>query len=311
VLPPLVVSWAVFAQVVSFRGPLLWVVVGSAITWVVVGALLSAHRVVPAMLAGMSGTLLLAGAADWAGGTTSGPLARSTLLAAGLVVAALILAFSPVPHLSLAPMLALLCAALALGAAGSAMVWIGAWVIAAACSLVILGPEGPRLLGRPWMVAGVGGNWAPPRIVAAAPAVAMPPPVPAPESVAVAPSAVPPTSGAVNAGDIDVTIAPASVRTVAPPQPGPSSWVIWLVLGICMVALCLLLLAALLLAWSLGRRALAWAHWKLLGRRVSSGPPEARVIGPGRGLGSSWHESGARWRHGRHPMPAPPFDAAG
>jgi len=310
-LPTLVVGWAVFAQVVSFRGLVTWVVLGSLGVWLLVGALLSAGRVWRAMAIGMPATVLLALAADRLGGATSGPLARSTLLVVGLVVAAQLLAFSRVPALSLLPMLAMLACGLALGAAGSAFAWIGAWVVAAACSLLILGPYGSNmlaarerlrslatlialvgvaavlvasiasaLLGRPWMVAGVEANWqGPPAVVAtadnppvveAAPAMADAPPLAdlaAEASPVIAPSAA------------TAAIVPAATRTVAPPPPALPSWVLWFALAVAVLGLWLVLMAGLLLAWFVGRRLVAWGRWRLLRLRLSSGTPEARVIG--------------------------------
>lgn len=328
-VPMLVVGWAVFAQVVSFRGLLAWVMLGSALTWLVVGALLTAHRRLLGMAVGMLGTTLLALAADRVGGSTSGPLARSTLIAAGLVVAALLLAFTRVPALSLLPMLGMLGCGLALGAAGSAVAWIGAWVVAAACSLVILGPYGSALLaerdrlrtlaglvagvgiaavmvavvasvmlGQPWMVAGVEANWqAPPALVAQSePDVPLPPPASASTSSSASTSPSGLRSETAPAAPTSV-IVPASNRSVAPPPAAPPPWLLWAALVVAVLALWSLLLGLLLLAWFLGRRLVATARWGWLRVQLGSGSPEARVIG-------AWTWTRLRLARNGQPLPA-------
>ena len=147
-LPTLLVCCAVLAEVVSLRGLLLGVVAGSVGLWAVVGALLTAgHRWI-GWLVGFVGTGVVALAADRLGGSTSGPLARSSLLACGLVVAALLLARTAWPMLLLLPMLGLLGSAVALGSGKDALLWCGTWSVAAGMTLVMLGPYGSVLLSH-------------------------------------------------------------------------------------------------------------------------------------------------------------------
>jgi len=309
-LPTLLVCCAVLAEVVSLRGLLLGVVAGSVGLWAVVGALLTAgHRWI-GWLVGFVGTGVVALAADRLGGSTSGPLARSSLLACGLVVAALLLARTAWPMLLLLPMLGLLGSAVALGSGKDALLWCGTWSVAAGMTLVMLGPYGSVLLshrqrliplltallcvglgataagvaatavlGQPWQMRHTDGGVD----LRALPA--------APVALLLAPLAdtsrpLPP---------------PADTGTTAPPpSPPPSMWRV-LLAGLLWALVLWLLVWALLTA---GRFLVRWgaarALWLGERRRLRQGSNRARVIG-------AW--TWARLRLARAGVPPPRWTA--
>ncbi len=140
VLPTLVINWAVFAQIVSFQGLFLWVAATSLACWFVVSVALNGHRRLLAWITAVGLPLVFAVMAEFIGGTSSGSIARAAFVTCGLTAAAALIAVTRYARLALIPMIMLLVCALALGAAGNAIAWVGAWVVAAGFSLVILGP---------------------------------------------------------------------------------------------------------------------------------------------------------------------------
>jgi hypothetical protein len=275
-LPTLIVSWAALAQVLSFRGVVIWAGGCSLLVLLAMRALLLARRPVPAMLAGVVLTLAFAYLADAYGGSTSGPLARATLLACGLTAAATAIAFTRYPLLLLAPSLALLGSGLALGAAGSAGVWVGLWSVAAAVTAALLGPYRKRDLAAParlvpfaLLIAGAG-------LVAVAALVIASPLLSTPWTI--------PGAGANRSGDSVPAAAaeqpppPADSAAEAPAQAvAPAESIVPTVIQWALIAL--LVVLAVLLTWLLARRIFAWIRWRSLRRRLSRGTPEQRVIG--------------------------------
>ncbi|MDP2287932.1 MAG: hypothetical protein Q8M73_05140 [Actinomycetota bacterium] len=146
VLPTLVINWAVFAQIVSFQGLVLWVAATSLLCWFMVSAVMAIPRRVLAWVIALGLPPILAAAAEFFGGTNSGSIARASFVACGLTTAAALIASTRYARLVLVPMTLLLVCALALGAAGNAIAWVGAWVVAAGFTLVILGPYGEHEL---------------------------------------------------------------------------------------------------------------------------------------------------------------------
>lgn len=140
VLPTLAINFAVFAQILSFQGLVLWVVSTSIVSWFVVSVCLKSHRRTFAWIAGLLMPLAFAALAEFIGGTSSGSIARAAFLSCGLTSAAAIMGVTHYSRLLLVPMTFLLVSALALGATGNAVAWVGAWVVAAGFSLMILGP---------------------------------------------------------------------------------------------------------------------------------------------------------------------------
>lgn len=283
-LPTLIVSWAVLAHVLSFRGLVIWVVAGSLLTWLATAALLSAGRVGLGLAAGAGLTLLIAWLAESLGGTTSGPITRATLLCAGLAVAATVLALGPAPRLALTAMLALLGATLGLGASGAALAWTGAWVVAAGAMLVIIGPyqaadlrTRTRLLTmlallvtsavsavfvaltvataltQPWTIPG--------HALATLPDTGPLPPAPGPPVELTGPLPPAPT---------------LEQRVPAVPESAVIAQVLnWLVIILAATLLIALLALLILLAY----RTIMAMRWALLHRRLRNGTPEQRTIG--------------------------------
>ena len=293
-LPTLAVGWACFAQVLSFRGVAIWVAGGSLLVLLVMRLILGAGRVVLGLLSGVALTLVFAFLADTYGGTTSGPLARATLLACGLTAASVAFSFTRYRLLLLVPTFALLGSALGLGAAGRSGVWVGLWVVAAAVTAAMLGPYRERnlaararlmpfalliacsglvaiialVIASPMLVAPRtipgGGGGATPSAVALAPVALLPPPVLAapPPIVAAPPVSQPP------------------IVSPAPPPPEASASIISTIIQwVLLILLALLLLLLLLLAWLLVRRLSSWIRWRALRWRLSRGTPEQRVVG--------------------------------
>ena len=293
-LPTLAVGWACFAQVLSFRGVAIWVAGGSLLVLLVMRMILGVGRVVLGLLSGVALTLVFAFLADTYGGTTSGPLARATLLACGLTAASVAFSFTRYRLLLLVPTFALLGSALGLGAAGRSGVWVGLWVVAAAVTAAMLGPyrerdlaaRGRRLpfalliacsglvaivalvftspmLVAPWTIPG-GGGGATPSAVALAPVAPLPPVVlAAPSSIVTAPP-----------------VSQPPIVSPAPPPPEASASIISTIIQwVLLILLALLLLLLLLLAWLLVRRLSSWIRWRALRWRLSRGTPEQRVVG--------------------------------
>ena len=293
-LPTLAVGWACFAQVLSFRGVAIWVAGGSLLVLLVMRLILGAGRVVLGLLSGVALTLVFAFLADTYGGTTSGPLARATLLACGLTAASVAFSFTRYRLLLLVPTFALLGSALGLGAAGRSGVWVGLWVVAAAVTAAMLGPYRERdlaararlvpfalliacsglvaivslviaspMLVAPWTIPGGGGGATPS-------AVALPPVALLPPEVLAAPPPI-------------VTAPPVSqppIVSPAPPPPEASASIISTIIQwVLLILLALLLLLLLLLAWLLVRRLSSWIRWRALRWRLSRGTPEQRVVG--------------------------------
>ena len=295
-MPTLAVGWACFAPVLSFRGVAIWVAGGSLLVLLVMRLILGAGRFVLGLLSGVALTLVLAFLADTYGGTTSGPLARATLLACGLTAGSVAFSFTRYRLLLLVPTFALLGSALGLGAAGRSGVWVGLWVVAAAVTAAMLGPYRERdlaararlvpfalliacsglvaivalvfaspMLVAPWTIPGGGGR-ATPSAVALAPVALLPPVVLAapPPIVAAPPVSQPP------------------IVSPAPPPPEASSSISvisTIIQWVLLVLLALLLLFVLLLAWLLVRRLSSWIRWRALRWRLSRGTPEQRVVG--------------------------------
>ena len=293
-LPTLAVGWACFAQVLSFRGVAIWLAGGSLLVLMVMRLILGAGRVVLGLLSGVALTLVFAFLADTYGGTTSGPLARATLLACGLTAASVAFSFTRYRLLLLVPTFALLGSALGLGAAGRSGVWVGLWVVAAAVTAAMLGPYRDRdlaargrrfpfalliacsglvaivslviaspMLVAPWTIPGGGGGATPS-------AVALPPVALLPPEVLAAPPpivAAPPVSQ------------PPIVSPAPPPTEASASIISTIIQWVLLILLALLLLLLLLLAWLLVRRLSSWIRWRALRWRLSRGTPEQRVVG--------------------------------
>lgn len=140
VLPLLVVTWLVALQVLSFRGVAIWVVLGSLLCVYVVGGLFESGRIKIGLFVAAVLPVGVALLADVFGGSTSGPLARSTLIVCGLASVATAITFTRYRVLILPVMTVMFGAVLGLGSAQSVGVWVGVWVVAAGFTLVLLGP---------------------------------------------------------------------------------------------------------------------------------------------------------------------------
>ncbi len=140
VLPTLFVNWAVLAQILSFRGLVLWIVVPSITCWLLVSVALANSRRLLAWTASLTLPFAFVAVAELIGGSTSGPISRTTFMSCGLTAVASLIAMTQYARLCLIPMILLLASGLALGASGDAVAWVGIWMVAAAFTLVILGP---------------------------------------------------------------------------------------------------------------------------------------------------------------------------
>jgi len=217
--PTLAVAWIAFAQVLSFQGLAIWVIVGSTLTCLAVGGLARARHVPVAMLLGVLFTAAVPFLASTLGGNSAGPIVRASLMACGVSAAMAILLHTRTPLTMLAASLMLLGGALGLGAAGQAVWLVGLWTVAALLTLAMLGAytrddlsetrrrravastmivvglagvAGLLLLGAvygtPWTVPGAGPTIAPPT---ATPTVT-PTVTPTPTPTATPPTSVPP-----------------------------------------------------------------------------------------------------------------------
>jgi len=138
--PTLGATWIAFAQVVSFQGLVLWVISGSLLGGVVVGTLAHHGRRVLALAAMVALPVVVAGLSEVLGGSTAGPITRSSLMATAAAGAMGLLVKSRNPYLMVLPSLMLLGGALGLGAAKDVL-WLGGmWAVAAAATLAMLGP---------------------------------------------------------------------------------------------------------------------------------------------------------------------------
>lgn len=281
-LPTLIVSWGMLAQVLSFRGVVVWAAACSLLVLLAMRALLMAHRPLLAFIAGVTLTIAFALLADTYGGATSGPIARATVLTCGLTAASTAIAFTRYPLLLLAPSLALLGSTLALGAVGSTGAWVGLWAVAAAVTAAMLGPYRKRDLAAParlapfaLLIAGAG-LVAVVSLVIASPLLGTPWTIPgAGASFANAPliarAQQPPPSAEVVTGPV--------VDDAPPPAAPVDSDFLTIIDWVILVTFALLLIFALMLIWLLAHRVVSWFYWRTLRWRLSRGTPEQRVIG--------------------------------
>jgi hypothetical protein len=138
--PLLIVNWIAFANVLSASGVLLWVIIPSLIGVQMMLIMIRAERRILAGVALFGLSALAVGLSDVIGGTTSGPITRSTLMmttCAGLMV---LLWRTGVPASAAVVSLGALAGALGLGAADRIVWWVGLWVVAVAVYLAAVGP---------------------------------------------------------------------------------------------------------------------------------------------------------------------------
>ena len=138
--PLLIVNWIAFANVLSSSGVLLWVIIPSLIGVQVMLIMVRAERRILAGVVLFGLTALAVGLSDVIGGTTSGPITRSTLMmttCAGLMV---LLWRTGIPASAAVVSLGALAGALGLGAAHRIVWSVGLWVVALAVYLAAVGP---------------------------------------------------------------------------------------------------------------------------------------------------------------------------
>lgn len=139
-LPTLMVNWLFYAQLLSFAGVVLWVVLPSLAQIVIVRGIMRTGLRNLAFVVGAVLTPAWALAADVFGGAYSGPVARSALVVSGLTLAGLVLLTTRMPILILLPAGAMMLGALGLGAAGASEALAGLWACAGIATLLMIGP---------------------------------------------------------------------------------------------------------------------------------------------------------------------------
>jgi hypothetical protein len=277
-VPTLLVTWVAFGQVVSLSGLAIWVVGGSLLGALVVSSFAAAGR---RGLAVVTMVLLTGGVAFLArtvGGDSAGPITRASLMATGVAGAMGLILQTRYPAAVLAAAVVLLGGATGLGAAGRAPWLIGAWAVAAAATLAMLGPYSRADLRArrrlvPLVVSLVAAGLAAVVVIGAAtPALRSPWTIPGaadvtgedqtsptpPTTTAPPPSAVPTPPSTVDPVDRD-TVDATSIVVVS--------------------ALILVLLVLVLVAVAVLRRVLAWVRWRRLRRRLGTGSPRDRIVG--------------------------------
>jgi hypothetical protein len=292
-VPTLLVTWVAFGQVVSLSGLAIWVVGGSLLGALVVSSFAGAGR---RGLAVVTMVLLTGGVAFLArtvGGDSAGPITRASLMATGVAGAMGLILQTRYPAAVLAAALVLLGGATGLGAAGRAPWLIGAWAVAAAATLAMLGPYSRADLRArrrlvPLVVCLVAAGLAAVVVIGAAtPALRSPwtipgaadvtgedqtspppPPTTAPPPSAV-PTSPPPTTAPLPSA---VPTPPSTVDPVDRDTVDATSIVV-------VSALLLVLLVLVLVAVAVLRRVLAWGRWRRLRRRLGTGSPRDRVVG--------------------------------
>ncbi len=138
--PLLIVNWIAFANVLSSSGVLLWVIIPSLIGVQMMLIMIRAERKILAGVALFGLSALAVGLSDVIGGTTSGPITRSTLMmttCAGLMV---LMWRTGIPASAAVVSLGALAGALGLGAADRIVWSVGLWVVAVAVYLAAVGP---------------------------------------------------------------------------------------------------------------------------------------------------------------------------
>jgi hypothetical protein len=294
--PTLVVTWVAFGQVLSLSGLAIWVVGGSLLGALTVSAFAGAGRrglAIAAVVVLTGGVTLLA---RTVGGDSAGPITRASLMATGVSAAMGLVLQTRYPAALLGPALILLGGATGLGAAGRAPWLVGAWAVAAAVTLVMLGPYSaadlrPRRRMGPLVAALIAvGLLSVAAIGAATPALRVPwtiagaadvtgdqtPPPPTP-TVTAPPSTEPSTPP-------ESTVDPVETETVDATRPFVAAVMV------------LLLLALLLVAVAVLRRMRAWWQWRRLRRRLAQGGPRDRIVG-------AW--TWVRLRRARYDEPLP------
>lgn len=305
VWPTLFVAWVAFAQVVSFQGLAIWVVGASILCAWVVFQLAGARRLLPALVVTGVLSVGIAGLAEWVGGSSAGPITRASLMACGIAGAMAVVVTTRSSAAVIPLSLLLLAGALGLGAAREAL-WIsGLWVVAAAVTLVMVGPyrqsflrERAWPLARMLMVPGVVAVG-----VMAVAAMMLPTPwtqggsagargVRPPEVPESVTSSPPREDMAPETPSVSVVEAVTAAVRESVPGSESVSWWWWLVLAALAVAVFVLGMCAAQLAW---RVWVAW-RWARTRRRLARGTPSGQVVG-------AW--TWVRLRRARYESPLP------
>lgn len=273
VLPLIAASSALFGTVVSFRGLAVWVIVPALVCAASVGIVATGRSRWIALAIALALGPGVATLAEFLGGTGSGPITRSSLIAVSLSCMAALIACTSRPGMSLLPCSAMAVGALGLGGAGQLGMWVGVWVVLAGATLIALGPYPADELRHPRRlraialmlvlagVASVGGT-----VLASALLRA---PWTIPGTFEPSPSMAAPTSpDATLPGD------QSSSATASTPDAEPVTLSWWL-LAIAVVLL--LMLAALVIA--VLRRTVVWVRWRYLRRSLRRGSPRDQLIG--------------------------------
>lgn len=311
-LPTLLVSWGVFTQIVSFRGLVIWLVLGSMICLFVINSFLRAGRKLVAIGTAAVLPIVLAFVADTVGGNTSGPLARSTLIFCGLVSVATVFTYTREPRWALVPMLGLFVCGLALGATGSVVPAVGVWVVAAGASLLVLGPYRRKDLSdrerfRPIVLVFLGsgiisllGAWAfsfilgKPWVIPASNTVALPinngSGDPGGSPILIDGESI---SSPIGAGPGVETTAPMQVIAA---QAGVDSVVVVIVVLLLSIMIALLIVGLFWLIGAVMRRLWVWLGWRWVRHKLRTGTARARVLG-------AWEWTRLRFARSNQPLP--------
>lgn len=281
--PTLGATWIAFAQVLSFQGLVLWVVGGSLLGGSVVGVLAGFGRPLLALVAMVVLPIVVAGATEFVGGTTAGPITRSSLMATAVAGSMGLLLNTRWPASMLLPSLFLLGGALGLGAAEDVLWLSGLWAVAAVATLAMFGPlrnehlrDRARLAPFSLLLVGLG-------LVAVVATVGLslflrdPWTIPGASSVSapVSPQSTPPPAEAPTSVEEPVSVTTPEVESSSVAASRDS--VVVSVLRLILFALALALLAAIVIVviW----RLLVGLRWWWLRRRLRSGSASDRVVG--------------------------------
>ena len=276
-------TWIAFAQVLSFQGLVLWVVGGSLLGGSVVGVLASYGRPLLALVAMVVLPIVVAGATEIVGGTTAGPITRSSLMATAVAGAMGLLLNTRWPASMVLPSLFLLGGALGLGAAEDVLWLSGLWAVAAAATLAMLGPlrnehlrDRARLAPFALLLVGLG-------LVAVVATVSLsfflhdPWTIPGATSVSapVSSQSTPPPAEAQTSVEEPVSVTPPEVESSSAAEARDSVVVSVLRLILFALALALLMAIVVVVIW----RLLVGLRWWWVRRRLRSGSPSDRVVG--------------------------------
>ncbi len=282
IIPTLAISWVAFGQVLSLSGLAIWVVGASLVSALSVAFLAGAGRRGWAVVAMVVLTAVVPFLARTVGGDDAGPITRSSLMATGVAGATALVLRTRYPAALLAPAVILLGGACGLGAAGRAPWVVGAWAVAAAATLAMLGPytradlRARRRVLPFALLLGVIGLVAVAAMGAATPALTTPWTIPGAAAASGTPedstTNPPPTSTPSPPPSTAPTPEPSTIDPVDDRTVDATRVVVTAGLLVVLLVLLLALVAVL-------RRVVVGWRWRQRRRRLRQGDPRQRIVG--------------------------------